>query len=300
MKKFLRNYRLKAEIGTLKGGVKHISEEIVISYPLTINFSITRSEFAQASTASFEIINLKEATRAKLYKDRQDTEKYILIKFYAGYGEDEKKLPMCFCGDVLDCYSYKDGGTTEFKTEITTMSGGINRTEFSSNFEMTAGTPPLLIIQKLANDMHVEIGAISSTILDKLTKSSRAVPFSGNSYEILSNYVGGHMFIDNNRLYILDKDDVRLDGVLTLNVDTGLVGTPKRRDAVLEASLVFEPNIELCQLLYLTSLTAPYMNGQYKVIGFSHNGTISGTIGGQCISSVYLDAKQIFRPVVTL
>lgn len=300
MKKFLRNYRLKAEIGTMKGGIKTISEEIVISYPLTINFSITRSEFSQASTASFEIFNLKESTRAKLYKDRQDTEKYILLKFYAGYGEDDTKLPMCFCGDVFECYSYKDGGTTEFKTEISTMSGGTSRTEFASNFEMAAGTPPLLIIQRLASDMHVDIGAISQTVLSKLSPSARATPFSGNSYEMLSNYVGGHLFIDNNRLYILDKDDVRLDGVLTLNVDTGLIGTPKRRDSVLEASLIFEPNLELCQLLYLTSLTAPYMNGQYKVIGFSHNGTISGTIGGQCISSVYLDAKDIFKPVVSL
>ena len=298
MSKFERNYRLKVKIGRLIGQTAEIDEIITIEYPLTINFSITRSTYAQASTASFEILNLNETTRAKLYKDRQDLKKYIVVEFYAGYGVDNSKLPMCFAGDVSECYSYKDGGSTEFKTEISTISGGINRLQFKSNFEMAANTNPKLIIERLASDMAVDIGKISPNILKQIVPAKKATPFVGNTYEVLRTYVNGHCFIDNNRLYILDDDDTITGNLMELNVDTGLMGTPKRRDSVIEATLVFEPNLELCQLLTLTSLTAPYLNSQYKVIGFSHTGTISGAVGGVCSSSVYLEVgNRVFNGV---
>ena len=288
MSKFERNYSLKVKIGRLSGQKVTIDEIITIDYPLTINFSITRSEYTQASTASFEILNLSETTRSKLYKDRQDTTKYVVVEFYAGYETDNTKLPLCFAGDVLECYSYKDGGSTEYKTEISTMSGGMNRTQFSSNFEMAANTDPKLIIQKLASDLSIQVGKISPNVLKQITPASRATPFVGNTYELLKTYVNGHCFIDNNRLYVLAEDDTITGNLMILNVDTGLMGTPKRRDSVLEVTMLFEPNLELCQKLTLTSLTAPYLNDTYKVIGFSHNGTISGAVGGICSSSAYL------------
>ena len=77
-------------------------------------------------------------------------------------------------------------------------------------------------------------------------------------------------------------------GAYLIQSDTGLLGTPKRYEAVLEIEMLFEPDIRLGQCVEIVSETwgnnledqKKSFNGQYKVVGLEHNCTISGATAG--------------------
>ena len=51
---------------------------------------------------------------------------------------------------------------------------------------------------------------------------------------------------------------------------------------------MIEPKIIIGQLLQIESQINQFYNGQFKVVGISHNGIISGAVNGQCITTLQL------------
>ena len=105
--------------------------------------------------------------------------------------------------------------------------------------------------------------------------------FDGNSFSAINELTGGHTFIDNGILNTLNDNECLSNyGAYLIQSDTGLLGTPKRYDAVLEIEMLFEPSIRLGQMVEIVSETQSRFNGQYKVVGLEHNCTISGATAG--------------------
>ena len=295
MLKFGRNYRIKFKIGTVER-LTYVNwqEEIVIEYPLTVSFNISRGRNQIVNNASIQLINLSESTRTKLYKDINDFTKYIWVELYAGYGEDKESLPLCFAGEVWSCESFKEGGSTEFVTDLTCMSGIYGMNYCLTNATYAKGTKPEDVIKAICSDfVNLKLKGISQEVLDELHPTSRDFAMCGRTIDILKAYVGGeNVVVDNGYIYIAKPNDVIPSELMTLNVDSGLIGTPRRKDTCLHCDLIFEPRVQEIQKITLESKTIPFLNGTYRVNAFSHSGIISGAVCGSCITKLSLDISE--------
>lgn len=296
MLKFGRNYRMKVKIGTIEAGVQKWNEEFEITYPITVNFQISRKQFSNMNTATFEIYNLAEDTRAKLYRDRFLPQKQIRVEFYAGYGTDTQNLPLCYAGEVFDGFSDKRGNDPNIKTSLTCATGLFSRTMCLVNQVFAAGTKPLEIIQTLCNAASIQLGNSDSKYISKMKPLIEDRPFVGSAIEELRKYVGDHAYIDSSmdidKVWILDDDDVLPQAYYLTIGDNVIFGTPKRRSNVLAIDMLFEPRLVENQAIELKSETASYFNGIYKIVGFNHSGTISGSVGGNCQTTAILEVRE--------
>ena len=104
---------------------------------------------------------------------------------------------------------------------------------------------------------------------------------------------------------ILQNNEVLSDvSIPKITSTSGLLGTPRRRDAQLEIDLIFEPKMVVGQLVEVESSTASVFNGQFKVIGIHHSGTISGAVASEVKTTLNLfigalipNSNQIFSGV---
>lgn len=300
MRKFGRNYVIKFRIGRKPPQAANENfeiewvEEVVVKYPLTLQFSVIRADWCEINGCTLQILNLNEDTRAKLYKDIYGTDKFIDVEFYAGYGEDETMLPLLYKGDVRECFSFKQGVGTDFITTVQCLTGAINMYMTYSNRVMAEGTKALDVIKQLCSDIGLPLEYYSKTIVDRIPPLSKDTSFIGKSFDKLVEFVTyqdnmlPNVKIDNGGIYILGKDDVLPIDVIKITPESGLLGYPKRREILVEAELLFEPRIQQCSLALLESGLDDFFNGGYKVVGFTHTGTISGAIGGDCRTKVAL------------
>ena len=269
---------------------------IEIKSPMTLNFAIKRNAFGSANTASFSIINLSEPTRNQIYKDIFQTAQYRFIRLRAGY---ETNLPVIFQGNIKEAKSYRMGGAVDFVTEIDAFDYGYAMTNAVSSFALGEGSTKQQTIEALANDV-VKSVPDGSLGIGKIGEFSGDYPrgrsVAGSSWEYLRNETDNGSFIDNGLLYCLNEDEAIIGDVPVLDSRTGLIGSPKKADALLEVEMVFEPSLKVGQAIELNSRTVSQWNGKYKVWGVDHAGTISGSVSGKCKTIAHmLIGQQLFE-----
>lgn len=259
-------------------------KKVLVQEParLSCQFNITRSTMSDSNKATIQIKNLAPSTRERIFQDcfTLDPMKRKYIHLEAGYGE---KLSMIFKGRILQAYSYKSGGQTDVITEIQAQNLDIFDTQSSHTFE--AGTTFKEAAQRLASDFPnvtlANCGELEGTFKTRTT-------FDGNTLEQLDKLTGGHSYIDNGMLNILMNNEVLDIPVPVITDENGLLETPRRRDANLDVKMLFEPTLVVGQLLEIKSAVAPNFNGQYKVLGFTHDCLISGSEAGNRTTTVNL------------
>jgi len=285
MAKFGRKFALKVE--TIDGN------SVEVASPFTLEFSVIRSNMASANNANFVIYNLNEATRNKIFKDQYDVSTYRAVQLFAGYTDP---LPMVFNGNVRSAYSYRQG--PNFKTELDCYDGGFSMANGFISQAAPAGTPQVGII-KILMDALPKVGekVIGNTFTDQ---SKRGIVLFGNPAELLKQYTNNGFYIDSQNAYALDKSEVIPGEMNLIDSSTGLLETPRRAEATLEISMLFEPKIKVSQGIVLASDTAKNYNGTYKVVGISHRGNISDAVGGECRTTLTLWAGNVFKPVLGL
>lgn len=278
------------------------NNSVVVNFPLTLTFEISRSTLASANTGRFTIYNLKESTRKRIFKDRyatlpadqrslvlragyvQMTEKRItnltplsLPSTSALFIQDPNLLPVVFSGDILSAYSYRRG--SDWITEIEAFDGLNAMTNSQAAMTFPAGRPLRDMIVGVAKTLlGTELGVVG----DFTGNSSRSTTLSGNSYDILKGLAqGGEVFIDTGKVNVLQKNEyiAGSQGISLISSDTGLLGTPKRSNALILAEMIFEPRAVVGQLVQLRS-EETINNGDYEIKGVAHRGTISGAVDG--------------------
>jgi hypothetical protein len=100
-----------------------------------------------------------------------------------------------------------------------------------------------------------------------------------------------------NLSYIIKDDEVVPGEVDEISSETGLIGTPRRSEGFVEMDLVFEPRIQVGQMLRVSSRTEPTFNRVYKVTGLVHRGTMSPRVPSICTTTVTLLWGQAFMPL---
>lgn len=292
MLKLNRNYKIKFEIGYRKNFTEYIPQEVIeIAYPFSLDLEVNRNAFSSLNTGSFKLYNLSNIVRAKLWKDKYDNTKYVTMWLYAGYGEF---TPLIFTGDILQCYSSREGGSTEYITEIQANDAGYLYQYGFANRTFEKGTTiPDILSLLLESTPNVQVGYITPDI----TEIKRAQTFIGQTMDLLGREYGKYqVFIDNSYFNILGDRDVIEGEAFVISDESGLLGTPKRAETFLEATMIFEPQLVVARTALLESVSLPELNGTYKIVGIRHAGPISPVIGGNLYTTVTLSlGTELYR-----
>lgn len=273
--KFGRTYNL-----TVQG----VEETHIIGFPLTLDFDVLRNILASANTGRFTLYNLRESVRRDLFHDRYDTLTYKQIKLAAGYVK-EPSLPVIFQGNVLSAYSYRSG--PDWYTEIEAFDGGFGMINGDTKLQLSSGWNLQDVIRNLIGGMpNVIPGAVGN--FD--APNNRGVSFAGNPWDIIQGLApDAHTFVDKEIANVISKDQFIdfQDGISVLNSRTGLLGTPRRHNALIDVPMLFEPRAVVGQQVLLESLEK-VNNGTYQIIGIHHKALISGAVAGDARTDLSL------------
>lgn len=260
--KFIRRYSLLIE--TADGN------HVTIPGDVTLQFEILRNSLASSNTAKFTLLNLGPETRNLIYKDRYQTTVFRAVQLRAGYKDF---MPLVFNGGILQAYSESAGSSSDVVTTIECYDGGIAFNAGFTSMTIGAGQSATQVIKTLASTLPYLTAA--PIVGNFPATNKRAEVIWGNTWRKIQEKSGGFANVDNGQVKVLNLNEVIEGPIPLINADTGLLGAPKRSDALIEIELLFEPRITVGQALALQSEINPLFNGVYKVQGFSHRGVIS-------------------------
>jgi len=168
------------------------------------------------------------------------------------------------------------------------------------------------------SSIGVQRGAISKRFYVPETNSfltldqivfQKDITVQGSCMDVLRNYFGPKVFIDNATVNYLNEDEYARASLVKISSQTGLLGTPRQANKVVYVDILFQPGIRCGQLITLDSIEGaiyeqtlnkmppknPNFNGDYRVMGITHKGTISGSVGGEAVTTLAL-TKFIVKP----
>lgn len=242
-------------------------ETIIISDPLTCQINVERGVLSDSQKCTVRVTNLSPTTRQKIFKDAfQDTlnpDNWNYIHVEAGYNG---QYALIFKGRVLQAYSTRPGGSTDVTTEIQAMY--LDAIDSNCSYTFKAGTTKREAFHTIAASIpNIVVGNVGNLQGGFQTDTT----FDGSALDCLNKLTGGAAQIDNGVLNCILNNEVIDVPVPKIGDDTGLLDTPMRRDANLEVKMLFQPDLIVNQLLEIQSSLQPDFNGQYKVVGFSHD-----------------------------
>ncbi len=277
--KFGRRCQLSIEVNPNSQGVTQ--SNVVIPEEMTIEFDITRQDWSSTQEATFRIHGLSEKTRNLLYKDQYAKTEYRAIQFRAGY---EDFLPLCFNGFVFRGDSYKISDT--WITEITAYDGGLAMANGFVAQTVVSGQTVGDTLKFLASQLPSTTG---NPIIGSFPQTnSRGKVLFGNTWQVIMQETNRIGMIDNGQVKILNYFEALSAEIPVIDSTSGLLGSPRRGTTSLEFRMLFEPRLTLGQLVELRSVTNKIFNGLYKVLGFTHQGIISQSVAGECITNARL------------
>ncbi len=273
--KFGRNYKLTIQVSA--------TESIIIEYPTTIQFSVHRSISSSLNAINLQIYNLSEEHRNQIFQDRYQARRFQLI-LEAGY----QSLSTIFRGDIFEANSARQG--TNIITTIDARDGYYDTNQTLVNTTLAAGTTVQEIITFLSSQFpNLKIGQVGN--FDGILE--RSVVLEGNVYEQLKKYTAGNQFVDLEKIYVINlgyENEIIINPDLPLiDVSTGLLETPRRDNAFLTVTTLFEPRVAMGQNIIVKTTVNPAYNGVYKVLGVTHQGVISGSVGGRLVTIFQLN-----------
>lgn len=272
--KFGRNYVLSVQSNDASGTT------ITVQPPFTVEFDVTRKHFSSANEASLRIYNLGKNTRAQIRKDRDDPGTLKQVSFQAGYNNS---LNNILNANVTQAWSVREGNN--FITTITGFEGGYAYSNGVFDGEFPKNTARVTIIENIISSLGqfgVSVGSIGSFP----GNIARGNSFSGNAVDILQELTGGAFFIDNGKAHCLNYNEALSGDILVINAQTGLLGTPVRENRTFSFEMLFEPRLQIGQLIQLQSSTGEAFNMLCKVNELHHRGMISESVCGEAITTV--------------
>lgn len=274
MDKYNRNYELYV--------LKNDNETLKITLPFTIEFEIHRNSFSSANVCQFRIYNLAPNNRNQIVKDPFDSLTNRLVQFKAGYG---KNLSLGFSGMITEAWSVREG--TNFITQIECYDGGFGYSNAITNSEFPGETHNSAIVDSLIDNLG-KYGITRGTVSKVEGTIGRGNSFIGNTTELLREKTNGSFFIDNCKANVLASNECLASDIILINEKTGLLGTPRKENQVINLDMLFEPGLRIGQLVKVESSGATRFNGIHKVISLKHRGTISEAVCGDAVTSVGL------------
>jgi len=284
--KFLRTYSMV---------IKGAHETWTFGPPFTVRFTTTARGTPTTNTAHFFVYNLPEKVRNDILKDIYSNLDYYPMSFSAGYLY-EPSTPPIFVGNVRWAYSYRQG--PDWVTEFDCVDGGGAIEIANCEESVVSGTSLGQIYRVLCQSIVGVERGVNGFFISKSFDSqrdTRGVVLSGNAWEELVRRIipaNAQLFINKGKIYIiLQNEYVSIPGGFsTISAETGLIGSPRRQEALTIATMMFEPRLEIGQNVELVS--ASPSSGEHKLLQVTHQGTISEAVDSGDIVTV----ATLFRP----
>ena len=283
--KFQCHYRLQASWEDENGQL----EKYTVTDPVSIQFNVSKVSYQSDNNATIIVTNMDGAVREALYQDKiifdPERAKRKMITLEAGYGE---KLTMICLGWINECYSIRQG--TDVQTYIEVIDPDVLSEYCSVTFE--PGTTFEEAYKYLVSQLpSLKIGELGNFTGDFKVPTV----FDGNAFVAINKLTGQHTFIDNGVIHSLNDNEAlsNYDAYL-IEGETGLLETPRRREAILEVVMLFEPTLRIGQMVEIKASktddnsTIFRFNGQYKIVDLQHNCTISNSTGGTRTTTLHL------------
>lgn len=255
---FIRAYELLIMLD------QQANKALKIIQPLKIDFTFSKADDGKISIGKVAIYNLNASHRV-LLADCAYNRKNVLVKFSAGYVQTG--LKQIFCGSVTNCEVVKNGA--DIITGLEIADGGF---DFQTATISATVTSRDQAINELTKSMpHTEQGVIT-----RLKKLARPKVLIGFSFDKLKELMGDEerYFIENQKLYVLKKDEVINTKAEVIKAATGLLTTPAIDD---KESVSFEcilnPRLSIGTYIVLESAIAPHLNGSYKITRIDMEGS---------------------------
>ena len=278
--RFLRTFKLIIEVD---------NKIIEVLPPLKIVFNANKSIFGGLNKMTMQVFNLKEDTRLRLVKDKEQVKiiKYSLEVGYVGMGGNKGRTELIFKGTVQEGSNSREGA--DILTTIDTMDGGTDFLNSYTSMTVRPGAKPIEEI--INNDMpNTEIGKI-----DKKDNLTRPKVLVGNSVDLIEKSLnpGETWYIENEKFYVIKDTDTTSKFIPIVSADTGLTSTPTRKDKVVTFSSLMNPSIKIGERVKLISSTAPHLDGIYRVDTINYAGDNYGQEWDQIVTARLFSGKII-------
>ncbi len=295
MIKFNRQYLLTI---TFTNG----SPPLIVQLPITMEFDITRSCLGSLNVCQIRLRNLSQNVRNQLLFNITDSKLFYGVTLQAGYGPTNTSysanLPIVFSGNITQAWSVREG--TDFITTLECFDGGyaVNNGVTSLPVPSSSANPTTKqsVIETLAASLPTPTGApfpvgVIGSFPGTLPKG---VAYNGNTYDILQDLTNRSFFIDNGVANALSEGQCFNGALPIIDDSAGLLGTPVREHTIITFDMIFEPRLQIGQLIQFSSTTGPTnFNTQYITQSIKHRGTISGAVSGDATTSTTVYVPNI-------
>lgn len=200
--------------------IGQVGEESLKLSGLRISFNIVKTEDKDPNSAEVEIYNLSEDTRNKI----RDTGKFILINagYINGAGEE-----IIFAGDIS--FVSHEVRRPEIITKIEAQDGKkkLDSTVFETSND--SGVSARTILERILESFDLSSNIRNISISDK--NYANGFSFIGLSKDALTRvteFLNLSWSIQNNEVILVPFDKSDNTRVVSLNPQTGLVGSPER------------------------------------------------------------------------
>ena len=262
-----RNFRLV--IGT------NDSTAVIIKPPLNVIFDGDKSAAGFGlNKLNLTIPNLKESNRLAMVKDAEQF-KRIPVLFEAGYGPNLEKI---YQGNIHRGAIVRQG--SDINVNLECIDGGFDAL---NSFTSQTVKGRRLAVDKILEDMpNITVGKITDQ-----ESTIRPHVLVGSSYQQLLSLVADdeELFIDNEKLFILKKNEVVSLFVPRVDFESGLMNTPERENSIVTFETMLNPALRVGGLCNLQSQLAKYLNGVYKINTINYSGDYYGDNWRQTVSA---------------
>ena len=168
------------------------------------------------------------------------------------------------------------------------MDGG---NDFKYSFTSKTINSKQRVIDELIKDMpNTTRGKI--TDFEQLVRPKVLV---GNTYQLIEEFLGEDTtsFIDNEIINIIKDNEITGSFIPLVNAKTGLINTPERDSRKVTFDTLMNPTIKIGQQCQLESVTAPHLNGTYKIETIIYSGTYDGNECKQRIEGFAIEGAKV-------
>lgn len=274
--RFNRNYRLTIQVTDRKA--------IIVEPPFRIAFSADKSIDATLNKMNVNIYNLAPDNRAAIVKDAKENKK-ISVELLVGY---QDTLERIFKGSVHIGQNSREGA--EMVTSLECQDGGFDFRFGYTSRSVAAGADP---IDAILSDMP---NTKKGKITPNRPNTSRPRVLVGNSYKLIGRTVSTQKwYVDDETLNIINDDEVISEFIPIVEAATGLINTPSREEKKVTAQTMFNPALRVGGLFQLKSVTAPHLNGIYKIETISYDGDYEGSNWTQNVTAVLAGEYKVVK-----
>lgn len=242
------------------------AQKVEISPPMNISFSaIENVDNKSLNKLQITIPGLKLSTRLRLIKYELDKSIYLPIELLVGY---EGSLQRIFKGSVQTGMPSKQGAD-----HIITLDCQDGHPDFNEAYTSQTVTSSALAIDALIGSMpNIEKGAVT-----ELPSTLRPRVLVGSSSSLLEEMAQGkQLYIKDQKVFILNEDEVTSAVAPIVSAQTGLLAPPEQDHIDTTFTTMLNPSLKIGGLCDLISVTNPVTNGLYKVWQITTSGSYKG------------------------